>query len=410
MKTNRYSETLLERVPFAEAGNAFPDVSAGHDKPATEKHWQAAVYHDYSALKTAWQQLEKSGYCTIFQVYDYVASLYDAASSTGAAEPLVVVVSQKNGGIAWILPLCMHRRGKLRIISFADLGLADYAAPLIAPNAPSDRDSVMAMLKTAFAALPPCDIINFQKLTGDVQGIQNPLLFLQGLEQFPVKCHGIRITEPWPTLARKIMQPNLYRTIKRERKRLEKAGIIEIGHYDTPETIEPELKTLFTMRQERFKSKGLGTIPPVWESFYRTMTVRKDRRLYTSITTITVSGKPIAMCLGLTQGKTYYALVPTFKMGEWERYRPGMQLFDFMLTKFAERAGNDGYFDFTTGDEVYKGRMGADTRVLYDWMAPRSLKGVSYYLAWRIKSHCRQYPRIFALLKRMWQRRTSDKT
>ena len=403
MKANQRSEPMLGVAPFGD--------TSVHEALATEitKSWRAEVYRDYSVLELAWRQLEKNGHCTVFQGYDYAAALYDAASSTGAAEPLIVVVSKEGGGIAWILPLCISRNGKLKVISFADLGLADYAAPVIAPDAPSDRLSIMAMLKAVFAALPQCDIISFQKLANEVQGIQNPFLFLQRLHQFPEKSHGIRLTEPWPDLARKIMQRTLYKTLMREKKRLEKAGKIEVEYCNTPETIEPALKTLITMRHERFKSMGL-TMPQVWENFYRTLVMRKDRKIYASITTLTANGQPIAGCFSLTRDKTHYALLSTFKAGEWESYRPGIQLFDSMLTKFSQQTGNDGYFDFTIGDEVYKGRLGADTRVLYDWMAIRSLKGLPYYMTWRIKSACRRYPRLFDILKKARQSLNIKKT
>ena len=401
MKANQSSELPLEAVPFPQAGNAFVDIPVDHEAPATEmaKHWHATVYHDYSILEMVWRRLEKTGHCTVFQGYDYVAALYDAASSAGAAEPLIVVVSKEKGGIAWILPLCISQQGKLRVISFADLGLADYIAPLIASDAPSDRDSVRAMLKVAFAVLPPCDIISFQKLADDIQGIRNPLLFLKGLVRFHEKSHGIRITEPWPDLANKIVQRTLYKTIKREKKRLEKAGTIKVEYCSTPETIEPALETLIMMRRERFKAMGL-VMPPVWENFYRILVARQDRKICASIAMLTFNGQPIAGCFGLMRDKTYYALLSTFKIGEWESYRPGIQLFDAMLTKFSQQTGYDGYFDFTIGDEVYKGRLGADTRILYSWTTIRSLKGLPYYMAWWIKSGFQRYPRIFDMLKR----------
>ncbi len=402
MKTSLKPELLRMKSLAAETAGVFVNTAFNREIPVKkkEKQWRATIYHDYAALETAWRQLESSGHCTVFQGYDYAASLYDAASSIDTAKPLIVAVSKGDGGIAWILPLCIYRRKNLRIIGFADFGVADYIAPLIAPDAPSDHDSVIAMLESVFAALPPCDLINFQKLVANVENVSNPFLFLQGLERFPVECHGIRITEPWPELAHKIMQRTLRNTIRREKGRLEKKGIIAIEHCDTPETLEPALKQLITMRQERFRMIGLPEMQPVWQDFYRILAMREGRKIYAGITTMTVNGQPVATCFGLTRGKTYYALLTTFKMGEWEHYRPGIQLFDILLTKFAEQTGNDGYFDFTIGDEVYKKRLGSDTRLLYEWMAVRSLKGLPYYMAWRIKRYFRRYPRIFMILQK----------
>ena len=146
MKANQRSEPMLGVAPFGD--------TSVHEALATEitKSWRAEVYRDYSVLELAWRQLEKNGHCTVFQGYDYAAALYDAASSTGAAEPLIVVVSKEGGGIAWILPLCISRNGKLKVISFADLGLADYAAPVIAPLCRSVTLSVFKNWPTRYKA------------------------------------------------------------------------------------------------------------------------------------------------------------------------------------------------------------------------------------------------------------------
>jgi CelD/BcsL family acetyltransferase involved in cellulose biosynthesis len=401
VKTNPSAEPPLEMVPFAESGNAFIDIPV-LEAPAREaaKPWRAEIYRDYSALEMAWRQLEETGHSTVFQRYNYATAIYDAAAATGAAEPLIVAVSKEGGGIAWLLPLCIRRQGKAKVISFADLGLADYTAPLMAPDAPLDHDSVIAIFKSVFTALPSCDLISFEKLAEDVQGVKNPLLLLQGLEPFHEKCHGIRLSEPWPDLAPKIMQRTLYKTIKRQRRNLEKVGKIKIASNDSHETLVPAMEQLLAMRRARFKAMGL-TMPAVWEEFYRILVTREDKNVRASLKMLTVDDQPIAGCFGITCDKTYYALLSTFQMEKWESFRPGLQLFDVMLTEFSQQAGNGGYFDFTTGDEIYKGRLGADTRTLYDWRGVRGLKGLPYYMAWCIKVHCRRYPHLFAILKKM---------
>lgn len=403
MKTAWKHEISHNEQPVIGTVNAFVefDTDRKHYVAETTKSWCVTLYNDYAELEGAWRQMESWGHCTVFQGYDCAASWYDAASSSGTAEPLIAVVSEESGGTVWILPLCISHHKKLKIISFADLGVTDYAAPLIAPEAPSDRGSVMAILKAVFAALPPCDLISFQKLSTKVQGINNPLLYLQGLERFPVGAHGIYISEPWPKLAPKIMQRRMYNTIRQQRKKLEKKGNVAIECYDTPETMKPALERLIAMRDARFKKIDRPEMPLLWKNFYRNLITHERRKLYTAVVTMTVNDEIVAACFGIACGKTYYALLSTFKMGNWERYRPGIQLFDIILTKFAEQTGDGGYFDFSIGDEVYKKRFGSDSRLLYEWMAPRSLKGLPYYTGWRVKSFIRRYPPIFKALQKV---------
>lgn len=370
----------------------------------TKERWAVKIYNDHQKLKTLWRQFELSGYCSVFQSYDCAAAWYDAAILSGAADPLIVVVSEKEGEVMWLLPLCLSRhkgRKGLKVISFADLGVSDYAAPLIAPNAPADRKSVLSMFKAVRSALPPCDLIHFQKLVSGVQGLSNPLLLLSGQEIFPAKSYGVRITEPWAEQARQVMQPRLRSTIKQKKTALNKKATVAFSHYDDPESLRPALERLMEMQGERFKTLGLPVMPALWRRFYQVLAERDNRKIAVSITEMTIDGEVVAACFGLMRGKTYYMLLTSFKMGAWESYRPGMLLFDYMLTRFAEQTRYDGYFDFTVGDEVYKKRFGCDSHLLYEWMQPQRFKAVLYYITWRLKAFLRRYPELFIRLQKL---------
>lgn len=104
-----------------------------------------------------------------------------------------------------------------------------------------------------------------------------------------------------------------------------------------------------------------------------------------SVTILKAGKTPIATSFGLTRGKAHLSVMPTFAVGDWSRYRPGMLMFDAMLEDFGPRTDFQGYFDFTIGDEPYKQRFGATGSPLYETMVPRSLKGALAHLYWRYK-------------------------
>ena len=181
--------------------------------------------------------------------------------------------------------------------------------------------------------------------------------------------------------------------------KIQKIGAVVVEHSESFEELGPLLKKLIVMREERFRAVGRPDMPPLWKNFYYALATRQSRTLRASITTMKVSDEVVATCFGLTRGNTYYAILPTFEMGKWQNYRPGMLLFDAMLTSFAEKVNYDGYFDFTVGDETYKKRFGCESYSLYEWMTPRSLRGLAYYVTWRAALRLRRYPRVLGVLK-----------
>jgi len=364
------------------------------------KSWSVRVYNHYAELESVWRKMESDGHCTVFQTYDWAACWYDSTLSSGEAKPLIVLIFEEETEPVWILPLCLHSKNGLRIISFADLGVSDYAAPVMARGAPSDLDTIKAIIRIMLGALPPCDVINFQKLSQTIEGLSNPLLSLPGLKRFPADCHGIQIREPWSVLAEKIVQPRLRSTIRKQKKSLENLGNVALEHETSPEMLRPVMDRLIALRRARFDAMGLPAMTPEWECFYQALAARNGRTLDVSVTTMTVSGETIATCFGITRRKAYHAILPTFEMGKWENFRPGILLYNAMLTDFSEKTQNEGYFDFTIGDESYKKRLGSESHPLYEWVLPRTLAGLSFYLVWRLKNFLRRYPRFFLVLKK----------
>lgn len=371
--------------------------------PATGNVWRVKIYSEHSSLEPVWRRMESEGSCLVFQTYDWISCWYDTARLVSEAEPLIVAVFRETAEPTWILPLCLHKKNNLRVVSFADLGVSDYAAPLIGRDAPSDPKVIQDILEAVFDALPPCDLINLQKLPADVDGRPNPLMCLPGLERFPADCHGIRLCEPWPDLAKKIMNRRLRSGVRNKREELRAHGEVAIKCYGSRD-LGDHMEELLAIRNERFEAIGRSGMSSFWRTFYQILASREGRSYSPSITSLTVAGQTIATCFSLLRGKTNHVLLATFRMGKWEAFRPGIILFDDMLTTFGRQAGKDAYFDFTVGDEEYKRRMGSESHPLYEWMAVRSFSGLPAYTAWRVKAALRRHPWLYTRLQNWMQK------
>ncbi|MCT8991246.1 GNAT family N-acetyltransferase [Chelativorans sp. SCAU2101] len=375
----------------ALAGSETAAIKGREGLKAAGKSWVASVYRDHRPLEAVWRRLEAEGYCTPFQTYDWASCWYETAVAHGLAEPVIAVFSREGGDPAWILPLCLYRKKGLRVISFADLGVTDYAAPVIARDAPRGRREIEGMIRALLGALPSCDLVHFQKLPAEIEGVSNPLLVRRHW-RFPANCYGIRLSGPWQEQAEKIMQRRLRSTIRKQKRRIAGKGTVSISEVDRPEALRPALDTLMSMRRTRFEAIGRADMPAAWHEFYYRLATCPKRTLGVSVTTLEVAGEPVATCFGLKRRGAYLAILPSFAMGEWETFRPGMLLFDAMLERHAEETAGEGYFDFTIGDEPYKKRFGGDCLPLYEWMVPRSAIGAAAFLAWRAKGVLRRTP------------------
>ncbi|WP_204276852.1 hypothetical protein, partial [Escherichia coli] len=91
--------------------------------------------------------------------------------------PLVVVVRAAAGAPPlMILPLCRYREDGLTVISFADIRVADYCAPVVDPGWTIAPEGLRALWRRIERALPACDIVRLRKLPDRVGATANPLL------------------------------------------------------------------------------------------------------------------------------------------------------------------------------------------------------------------------------------------
>jgi CelD/BcsL family acetyltransferase involved in cellulose biosynthesis len=347
------------------------------------------VHRDWRKLENDWRNLESDGVCTVFQSFDWVSAWYANTSKHGLAKPLVVTVADDQG-IVWILPLCQHRRKGLNFISLADLGVSDYGGPVMARDDRMEAENLPDVLRAVVQALPRCDMLHFQRLQERIEGRHNPLRLIGYTVLMNERCYGISVNRPWAELSKEIMQSRLRSTIRQQKKKIASIGPLSLEHHDDPQSIGASMDELWEMRRGRFRRIGRADTPEVWRSFYYDVAMNPERRLNVSITILRVADKPIAANYGLTRGKAYHSVMPTFAAEEWETYRPGMLMFDAMLEEYGPRTGFEGYFDFTIGDEPYKQRFGATGSPLMECMAPRSLKGLLAYVYWRVKAFRRK--------------------
>jgi CelD/BcsL family acetyltransferase involved in cellulose biosynthesis len=187
--------------------------------------------------------------------------------------------------------------------------------------------------------------------------------------------------------------------LKRDYKRLSKLGELRFRHLEEAGEIEAHLPNLFRMHIAR---RALAADRSLFcreegRSFYCALVQELDPRKELRFCVLDLNGRPIAYHLGFECAGKFTWYKPTFDVGYWD-YSPG---FVFMKPVLEYIAGRDiQEFDFTTGDEAYKGRFANRVRPQYTLhFFPARARGRAHQMALRAKGYVKSRPRLAAVVR-----------
>ncbi|WP_338048996.1 GNAT family N-acetyltransferase [Rhodoligotrophos defluvii] len=359
--------------------DALRFASEGKAEPVIEIHW------DIEPLEAEWRALEEQGHVTAFQRYDFVAPLYAAFRRHDRAEPVIVVVRPTAGATPMmILPLCAYAERGLRMISFADLRVADYCAPVLAKDFPADDKSwFLDLWRRIESALPAADVIRLRKLPDKVGALSNPLLHLPIKAPFSAMAHGLPIGAPWSEKAKAVMSKNTLQLLRRRERKLGQVAPLSLQFCTGGPETAAIYDVLAKQRVDRFARLGRDDLmrETMWSEFYRDLACGGTARSIARLFWLKVGDEIVATGLGLVHDKAFLLLMMAFDMDRHAQLAPGR----IMLFKAMDAFAQEGltYFDLTVGDEPYKKNFGADDRVLYEAMCARSLQGRLGVAVWQ---------------------------
>ena len=128
-------------------------------------------------LPTAWLALLENGVSSPFQTQSWLLPWYRIVGAQYSAKPLFVTVADaRSGEPLMFFPLCIRPEGKLTIIEFPDLGVADYNAPLFAMHFEPDELQLRRILRGVFSSLPSADLLRLGKMPDMLGSRKNPLV------------------------------------------------------------------------------------------------------------------------------------------------------------------------------------------------------------------------------------------
>ena len=109
------------------------------ERPAPTLHvsprrYSARLHTTMATVADLWSRLETDGTATAYQRLDWATAVAERLSTESKAEPIIVEVVDANGHPVMLVPLARLRRRGHHAITWLDLGVCDYAAPILAPG------------------------------------------------------------------------------------------------------------------------------------------------------------------------------------------------------------------------------------------------------------------------------------
>ncbi|WP_431201149.1 GNAT family N-acetyltransferase [Bradyrhizobium betae] len=348
-----------------------------------------------------WRQAESrlsAGHRTAFQHGYWLGAWYDAFDDV---TPLIGVISDvATGKDIAVVPMISHVRRGIRIVEFADLGVSDINAPILAPDAALDAattDAIGKALVVSLRASPDrFDLLRLKKMPAHVGGKPNPLVSLGRVGSCSLNGNLVLTGddyEDYQASLKRLQLPRCWRVFSRlGNARFEIAADVERAR--------EILDVMDVQQDERMRQLGSPFVlnDDAHARFYREVARRGVADGYAVISALVCDKGIVATTLGVRYGATYVLLRISHTGKTWANFSPGLLATERTIA--ALHAQGLRRFDLSIGNQDYKRRLGAEQMPLTDVSVALSWRGIPY--AWRdhAAQELRRHPKLAAIAAR----------
>jgi len=298
------------------------------------------------------------------------------------------------------VPMISHTRRGIRIVEFADLGVSDNNAPILACDAALDAAgarAISAALVDGLRALPDrFDVLRLKKMPAYVGGKPNPLVVLGRPGSSSLNGNLVLTGDDYADYQasiKRMQMPRCWRVFSRHAgARFEIATDVARAH--------ELLDVMDVQQQERMQKLGSRFVlnDDVHAGFYRDVAEKGVAEGYAVISALVCDDGVVATTLGVRYGATYFLLRIGHAGKPWASCSPGLLVTE--RTMAALHAQGVRRFDLSIGNHDYKRRFGAEPVPLTDVSVALSWRGLPYVLRDHAAQGLRRHPKLAALVAR----------
>ncbi len=293
-----------------------------------------------------------------FQHPDWLVPFYRRLPAAAGQTPLILVGRDPGtGALRCVLPMLVDGNADSRIVTFAFLGVTDYACPVVDPAAfaavsiPGDLERIVGRHS-----------LTISPIHQDHREIWSKLL---GCEPSPLHfgSHAVRLARPMAEWRRRTFGRALLGGLARKVRRLSELGEVRLE----PVPAQDARAAIDEARQFR-TGRFIGDPLQVPHSMAFYADVAETTNGLARTFRLTSGGSVVAVIFGLAHGKRFHYLVLACDYARFARYSPGLLVMDRTIQAWADEDGE--VFDFTIGDEPFKATFGCIRTPMYAISAP----------------------------------------
>lgn len=332
------------------------------------------VHHRLDAAEPVWRRLERDARLFAFQGFGWQQAWLRHFQARERVSPCIVTVHH-GGRPIMLLPLGVQDRFGLRSLVFLGGGVTDYHAPILAPGweAALGEGGFAALWRRILDALPPVDLIAFERMPAQVEGLANPFVGLPNATASG-QAYAIRLPESLDAY-RRTLRSGFVADTRRKRRRLSELGSLRHLVATSSEEAEATLDAMIERKTRRFAETQAPNCfaHPEYRAFYAALCHADLGEARTHASRLMVGDETVAAHWGLTHRGRFYYLMIGWSGGEWARYSVGR----VMIEELADSAIAEGHavLDLTVGDEAYKNDWANEHLTLFRVEEARSVKG-----------------------------------
>lgn len=327
-------------------------------------------FDELGTCRNYWEDLQRRRAPQPFQSYDWVKAWYETIGSAEGADIAIAVVFGRERIPIALYPFSVRYRLFWRILTWSGGRVSDYGGGVFDLEYADELPKFSLVARRA-AEHFHCDAAIFSNVPELYFGSRNPVLH-SDFRPERHRSHRMTVPESLEGYLRSRFSSKARYNLRRNEKLLSELGALDYSTAETAADLRLLTDAMIQFKSARYLETGVLNFlqEPHYAAFYHRLNELSPRM--TTVSAVTVGGRPVAVHWGVQWEDTLYYLMPSYE-ATTKKYSPGTLL----TMKIIADAISQGtkYIDFTIGDEDYKRLWCNESSALYHWELSISSKG-----------------------------------
>lgn len=336
--------------------------------------------YEFDFHSAEYQELFESFDATAFQNPIWLTQFYKTMPVARNAKPMIIVGREcASGKIQFVIPLVKRSFYGIHLIESADLGVTDYASPIVAKDVVEllsrDLDLPLKIAKL----IGSFSVLRIKPVRAEARALWN-LFFKTDFNATDFSAHAVKMIGPYDVWRQKAFSKSHLKYINRRKNKLDKMGEVKLELLEGDAALDG-LAYLKAQRTGRFDGDPIQQSNV--EEFYQQVAYLGSNNGFAKNFRLSCDDQTVGIVFcTVFKSRLHYLLIGC----DYETYgkcSPGIIMYDMIMQYWCDNGGE--IMDFTIGDEPFKFSFGTEPTQMYQMIKTNGIIGLFAKLALRYK-------------------------